>query len=959
MTDLLSTVRRAAPADGAGSVVEAVAGTRGGPSRPPTGGAAVPATAAPAGWTGGGTAGSGASHRPDWSWLEDPADAPTPETLDRARRAGARLLAEHGVTYGGDAADGEDAWRLDPEPVIVDEAEWAGLDRALRQRAALLDAVLRDLYGGRRLLHDRLLPPHVVLPHPGFLREVDGLRLPGPRELVLTATDVVRDSAGGWCAVADRTQAPSGAGYAMEDRRVVAQVLAGVYRQASIARLGPFFHALRGALQAAAPAPRGDEEPGTTVLLTSGEASETAFDQAYLASMLGLPLVEGGDLVVRGGRLWLRGLDGLERVDVVLRRVDADWCDPLDLRSGSRLGVPGLVRAVRGGAVSVVNPLGSSVLENPALLRYLPRLARAVLDEDLALPSAPTWWCGDDVGRAHVRAHLDRLILLPTAQGPGVGAVLGWTLSAAQRETLAARIEAEPWAWVAQEPVGPSGPVVDLAAGAATAEEVAGIATAAPGLVTPPPGATAEVRAAVLRTFAVAHEDSYTVMSGGLARLSAGAVVSSALGAAAKDVWVLANPDAARPATQELPVVTEPGAGPGPGARATARSAGPLVEVFADGLHRVGGIAPRTAENLYWFGRYAERAEDQSRVLRALVDRWDDFHRTPWSAGGRALRDLLVALAPDALPDGRADVGPDGLLPAPALRDRLLDPVAAGTVATSVRRTLRAAAAVRDQLPPDAFAPLARVERALRDERQRRRADGSRAALPGGGAGVTAGMRPTLERVLEGVLAVAGLAAESLVRDAGWRFLDAGRRLERAQHLVTTLQRTVVVRRAPAVDDLVLESLLGVHESPMTYRRRQQSDAGVHVVPLLELLLRDRTNPRSLAYGLRRLRDDLGAVPVAGRAPDQRDHLLADVEDLVEELDTGTVAEAVTDGGRRDRLDEALESMRWRLLAVGEEVERVHFTRAAAARALEDPWDAGALRTPGDPAATAGTGGPR
>ena len=225
-----------------------------------------------------------------------------------------------------------------------------------------------------------------MLGHPGFVRAVDGLRLPGGRELVLTATDLVRDGAGGWCAVADRTQAPSGVGYAMEDRRVVAQVLSGVYRQASIQRLGPFFRALRLALRDVAP---GRAEQPRVVLLTSGPSSETAFDQAYLASMLGLPLVEGSDLLVRDGRVWMRGVEGLEPVDVVLRRVDAEWCDPLDLRQGSRLGVPGLVRAVRAGTVSVVNPLGSSVLENPALLTYLPRLANAVLDQDLALRVGP------------------------------------------------------------------------------------------------------------------------------------------------------------------------------------------------------------------------------------------------------------------------------------------------------------------------------------------------------------------------------------------------------------------------------------------------------------------------------------------------------------------------------------------------------------------------------------------
>ncbi len=842
-------------------------------------------------------------HHADWSWLPDPADAPTASDLERARDQAGRLLADHGVSYGSDHPEADRRWDLDPLPVIVDEAEWAGLDAALRQRAELLDAVLQDVYGARRLLTDQLLPPTVVLSHPGFLRQVDGLRLPGGRELVLTATDLVRDADGGWCAVADRTQAPSGAGYAMEDRRVVATVLSGVYRQASIARLGPFFHALRSALREVAP--RDSSSDPRVVLLTSGPGSETAFDQAYLASMLGLPLVEGSDLLVRRGRLWVRGVDAPEPVDVVLRRVDAEWCDPLELRSDSRLGVAGLVRAVRAGSVSVVNPLGSSVLESPALLAFLPRLARAVLDQDLALPSAPTWWCGLEDDREHVLRHLDSLIVKQTVRGPGTSTSrLGWTLSDEERTTLAARIAADPWRWVAQERVRP-------------------------------PDETS--RSAVLRTYAVAHDGTYTVMAGGLARIGEAPIVSSALGAAAKDVWVLASAPETAPA--DLPLPPE-----------LAESGAPL---------RGPAISPRTAENLFWLGRYAERAEHTTRVLRAVADRWDDYHNRPRSAGGRALGVLLEVLTPEALPEGgqlRSDAarasaaGAAGAVP--GLRDLLLDRTATGTVARSVRSLRRAADTVRDQLSTDTFGPIARIERALRDEAARTRVPSAAAGAldlgprfgtdaAAGSAGRSSGLRPTLDRVLEGLLAVSGVAAEGLTRDVGWHFLDAGRRIERAQHLVDTLAATLVDRRRPDVDELVLESVLLIHESAITYRRRQQGGDGVAAA--LDLLVHDVRNPRSLAFQLDRLREDLEAVPVSWRAPDQRDHLLRDVADLVTELDTVTVGTVVSPDGRRERLAEALESMRWRLRAAGDEIERVHFVRPAPSRAQEGIWGSDAL----------------
>ncbi len=817
--------------------------------------------------------------------------------------------------------------------MVVDETEWARLDAALVQRAELLDAVLHDLYGPRRLLDDRLLPATVVLGHPGFLRAVDGLRTPGGRELVLTATDLVRDATGGWCAVADRTQAPSGAGYAMEDRRVTAQVLAGVYRQAPIARLGPFFHALRHALRDVAP-PTASDDP-RVVLLTPGPGSETAFDQAYLASMLGLPLVEGRDLLVRDGRVHLEGIDGLEPVDVVLRRVDGDWCDPLDLRAGSRLGVPGLVRALRGGTVSVVNPLGASVLESPAFLTYLPRLARAVLDQDLALPSAQTWWCGEERSLRHVVAHLDRLVLKPTAHGADVTTVLGWTLSAAEREALAARIRAEPWLWVGQTPVGPTVDRHDVAGVGSDRPDAAGVGPADLG-----------PRAAVLRAYAVAHAGTYTVMSGGLARVADSHVVSSSRGASAKDVWVLAS----QPTTP------------------------PDVAVREDAVAAVGrapgaGISPRTAENLYWMGRYAERAEGEARVLRAVADRWDDYHRSPGSAGGRALAVLLQALTPAALPDGGEATGTaaggttagGGPVPTPndehigprvpALRDLLLDRATPGSVARAVHRLAGAAASVRDQLSTDTTGPLARVERALRDERGRHRPrpDDALGTAPDEdrAAAVTAGLRPTLDRVLHGLLALSGVAAEGLTRDVGWHLLDAGRRIERAQHLVDTLAATLVVRRSADVEDLLLESVLLATESAITYRRRHQS--ALSVARVLDLLVHDRTNPRSLAFQLDRLLADLEAVPAPWRSAGQRDHLLHGVGELVAELDTVAVGAVVSDDGRRVRLAEALDSMLWRLRAASDEIERVHFVRPAASRVLDDLWGATNVREQDDP----------
>ncbi|WP_263508665.1 circularly permuted type 2 ATP-grasp protein [Actinotalea sp. M2MS4P-6] len=802
---------------------------------------------------------------PDWSWLPEDTAPPDAGQLADARRQTITALVDRGVTYGVPGArQVARNWRLDPVPHVIDEATWSDLEPAVAQRAAVLDAVLADLYGPRRLLRDGTLPPELVLADPMFLRTADGL-VPARHGLVLHAVDLSKDPSGAWVAVQDRADAPSGAAYAMVDRRVVAQSLARLYRRTSIRRIGPFFHALRRALDAAAPA--GVEQP-QTVLLTPGPHSETAFDQAYLATMLGVPLVEGTDLLVRDGQVWLEGMAGLEPVDVILRRVDGEWCDPLDLRADSTLGLPGLVRAVRAGTVSVLNPLGSGVLEHPGLSAYLPRVARAVLDEDLALPGPATWWCGDSTARGHALAHLDRLVL--TYTGPGRRSrILGWTLDTTAREQLAARIGAEPLHWTAQE----------LVTGAAVAEP-----------------------ASALRTFAVADGEAYQVLAGGLALVAppGEALVSAERGAVAHDVWVIA---------------VEPETGPDPWALGAGDELAP---------RRAVALPPRTAENMFWLARYAERTGDTVRLMRATVDRWYDHARRPATPGGRALGVLLDALGA-SYPGGWPEPDPlaaaiSGRRERRPVRELLLG-TEPGAVGWSVQRLADAAAAVRDQMSNDFWLPIASMERVLESERAAQRAPGS-----------TTGLVPVLDRLLEALLAVAGVAWEGMLRDPGWHLMDAGRRLERALYLVESLEATVTADLPDEIETFVLESLLIAHESSITYRRRHT--AHPDVANVLDLLVTDEANPRSLAFQLDRLRSDLAAVP--SHVPTDRDRVAQDLVDLVRELDPRSAAAVV--GGRRDQLVEHLESLRWRLRTLGDEIARAHFAHRPSARALGDPW---------------------
>ncbi len=783
------------------------------------------------------------------------------ELLDRRSEAG-RLLVDDGVTYnvyGHDdpasaPAPAAEPWGLDPIPVFLSGDEWAGIELGVVQRAELLNLVLADLYGPRELLRGGLLPAELVLSHPGFLRQCDQIRLPGNKQLFSFAVDLARDSSGHCIVLADRTQAPSGAGYALENRVVVSRVFPNLYRDSQVLRLAPFFRTLRTSLQNVAP-PKA-EDP-RIVLLGPGPWSETAFEHAYLASQLGYPLVEGTDLTVRDGRVWLCSLGRLDPVDVILRRTDAWFCDPLELLPDSKLGVPGLVEAARLGGVSIVNTLGSGVLENPGLLPYLPRLAEHLLGEQLLLPSVPTWWCGSEDGRRHVLANLDRLVIKPISRGVGPTSVFPWELSQDDRTEVRHRIEAHPAGWVGQE-------AIELAS--------------APTLTS----TGLEARRTILRAFAVSRNDSYAVMPGGLTRVagSEGASgstpsppgsfrVSNQTGAISKDTWVLAS----QPEKLSGFWLT----------------AGPPVAAIAPDA----SMSSRAAENLFWLGRYAERAEAMARLLRVVHDRRNDFQRGTNPAGTECLHVLLTALTrvSSAYPGFVGEGGTDRLdAPGSELFSLVVEEKRSGTLAHAVRNLIGAAQSVRDQLSTDTWMVVGALDREIRDLR------GSDPHHP-------MVVQHTLGRIMQSLLAFSGLAAESMVRDPGWRFMDAGRRIERGQQLATLLQATVTVDRSFATDSLLVESVLIAAESIITYRRRYRSHAQLET--LLDLLVMDADNPRSLAYQLDQLQVDVRLRRTLDREPNlsEPERLVLELSTALRLADTAQLARSREDGTHPDLED--------------------------------------------------------
>lgn len=808
----------------------------------------------------------------------EPVTALGAEELARRAAEARRLLRDDGVTYHlHDDRSGPGEWTLDPVPLVIGTDAWRRIDAGMAQRAALLDEVLADLCGPQRLLTDGLIAPAAVLDHPGLLRL--GATDAAPSRLVLHAADLAPLPGGDVVVLADRTQAPSGAGYALENRLVTSRVLPLVYREARVQRLAPFFRALRAACTAARP--EGVDEP-RIVIWTPGRWNESSFEHAFLAAQLGWTLVEGADLTVRDGQVWLRALGGLEPVHVIVRRVDAWWCDPLELRADSQLGVPGLVEAVRRGTVSLVNPLGAGVLEDAALLPALPSLCRALLGEDLLLPSVPTWWCGDPTHRQHVLTNLEHLVVKPIGRTAGTSARFGGELSAEGRDELRRRIDAEPHRWVGQERL-----------------ELATTPTLAGG---PTPGTwRIDGRPTLLRSFAVTGEDGWTVLPGGLTRVATSAAaprISGQLGSASKDTWVVASDTDERAAWW--------------------LHRGPEV-VPAD---PAATMPSRAAENLFWLGRYAERAEQTVRLLRVALDRRTDLADRDDPAGDECVRVLLGALThlTETTP-GFVGEGAEARLARPdtELRRLLVDATIPGTLAADVRALLSAAAAVRDQLSSDTWLVVSNLEREL-----------TALGLDGEGALDHGATPAALAAMLKSLLAVAGLVNESMVRDAGWRFLDAGRRLERALRLSTLLRTTLDRSRSTAAESLVLESVLTAAESIITYRRRYRSHAQTATV--LDLLLLDEGNPRAAAHQLTRLAEDVADMPrrAAARASEE-ERLVLEASTALRLVDVRALAVA-DEHGRRDALVDFLDHLEELLSRTGQAIDDAHFTHREPSR---------------------------
>ncbi len=791
----------------------------------------------------------------------------------RAQRVQRRVL-EDGATYNvycDDRREAQREWPLELLPVLVGAQEWAHIEAGVAQRARLLNAAMADVYGERRLLDEGLLPPSLVLGHPQYLRPLHGVVPPGGVHLHVAAFDLARGPDGLWWVLGQRCQAPSGLGYLLENRLIVAQQFPEAFRDLRVPRLAASFQTLLQGLLRLSPA----GERSRVVLLTPGPHNETYFEQVFLARYLGLTLVEGGDLTVRGNRLYLKTLHGLERVHVLLRRVDDDYLDPLELRPDSALGVPGLLQALRAGEVVVANAPGAGWLESPGLMAFWPGVAERLLGESLQLPAITSWWCGEAAAWDELAPRLDDFVVAPTfpadpdgaGAGGGFAPVVAATLAPAARAALRARIEADPAAHTLQARVRPSETPVWRH-----------------GVIEP--------RATVLRVFALSDgAGGWRVLPGALGRVShqrdggSDPWLSMQRGSASADTWVQAQGEI--DTTSLLPR--------------------PLTAADLAGWHRT--VTSRSAENLFWLGRYTERAENSVRLARVTLEALTGTFLN--GASAPVLRVL------DGLARRHGLVGPGVPSPEQSLRlfERSLvhalgDAEASTSVAFNLRALRACAQALRERLSPEHWKLIHEVGDHFQqhfDSVVRSPVDEPLADALG-----------VLGRLATHLAAITGAQTDRMTRDDGWRLLSVGRQIERLDFLAHVLA-TGFEHGLQRLDD-GFALLLGLFDSTITYRAQFQ--ARREVPPLLHLLIHDTDNPRSLAWVARTMRDRFLKLA-------RHDAVWA--QECAQRLprpDTWPLDEISAEGedGRHDRLLEALRDCSAQALALSDALGRRLFS---------------------------------
>ncbi len=803
-----------------------------------------------------------------------------------------RLIRDNGVTYNvyADADGPQRPWALDLFPMLLTPQDWASIEAGVAQRARLLDGIMADVYGAQTLPKLGLLPTALVQGHPGYLRPMHGSQPAGGKFLHIAAFDLARGPDGNWWVVSQRTQAPSGLGYLLENRLSISMQFPEAFREMNVQRLAASYKALVDGMKAACPMQSGNTGEPRIVLLTPGPYNETYFEHAYLARYLGLTLVEGSDLMVRDDHLYLKTLQGLEPVHGILKRLDDEFLDPLELRSDSSLGVPGLLQVIRAGNVLVANSPGSAFLESPALLGFLPALSEHLLGEKLALPSLATWWCGEQAALQSVLPQLKDCVIKPTYPASGLPTVIGQTLSRAKLDEWAGRImrHGEDYTVQAYLPLSQT-PTWQ-------GEKIA-------------------PRSAMLRVFAVSDgHKAWQVLPGGLARLAGKNenIASMQHGGSSADVWALgmANTPSSLSASA-------------PNSSAVAPAASTNIATLPP-LRQKRAVTSRAAEHLFWLGRYTERAENSVRLAHLTLQSLsgDDQSSQPllaWLSAMAVNNALVVPTVPPATQAKRVFER--------SLIANLADMTQAASVGYSLHALKNAASAVRERLSQEQWKTIVHAEAEF-FARCKKISSSPQKGMHGAAYSTQEALR-ALDGASAFLAAMTGAQTDRMMRDDGWRLLSIGRHIERLSTLASALM--LGFETGAAQDDSGFAAIVALFDSTITFHAQYQQRRDI--VALLDLLVLDRDNPRSIAWVAQTLRSrlaklegtDLGQMAALARnLPDPGSWTLADLYGASDNQYDSMAPQT------NERLQRQLERCAVSALELSDLISRRYFSHAAS-----------------------------
>ncbi len=691
-----------------------------------------------------------------------------------------KLLQENGVTYNmyGDTNGLNRPWLLDAIPFVLSTHDWAYIEKGMKQRAWVLNKILEDIYGDRVLIKNKIIPAELIYSHSGFLRPCDGIKLPG-LQLPMYSADLSRGPDGRIWVIKDRTQAPSGMGYALENRSALSRVAPELFQQHQVAKLGGFFNSLMQSLIQIAP--QGKENP-RIILLTPGPRNETYFEHAFLASYLGITLVQGEDLIMRDSCVWIKTVEGLEKVDVILRRVDDMFCDPLELREDSQLGIPGLLHAIRKGNVAVANPLGSSILENTGLMAFLHNAFQYFLNEDPIIPMIATWWCGQKKEMNHVIDQIDTLVIKSIERTGSFKTVMGSQLSHAQKDELIRKIKFEPFNYIGQEEVAFStSPVLQK-------ERL-------------------DPRYTVLRSYLVANGGHYEMMRGGLTRCSpekGSFLISNQDGGISKDTWVEHQ-----------------------------KTETPLSIGQAPDMKRKAVLPSRAAENLFWVGRYTQRIVRTSRFLRIVLRALTQKGFINTGADSESMKVLLKAVThvTDTLPGFTEE--DEALFSNPLVEIHQLVCVAEkpGSIIFTLNNLLRSMYAARDRWTVDSWRIIDEIENVKRRI----------AALDPGNIRHALTL---LDQLTGGLLSFSEMTRQCMYRSDGRTMYRMGQLIEEILMELAQFKSILTEKYDESTDFQLLEALLLTNQNLSSYRSVYRTS--LDIVPVVDLLFLNGQNPTSL-----------------------------------------------------------------------------------------------------------------